>query len=456
MKTSIVILVVLAGYSAAQNPRCPNQCFASKDAVDFFCAFQPAENECSVKACTSPNSGWKCAFSPTSCPNKCSFDRNSAEQECKLYPEELNCAAQKCGKDENDFKCAPAPDTAYAKCIGDPHCTTFDKRYMNCQGNGEFLLSKSTADPYYELQGRFTRGNTGSLWSVSTAVALRYETLETIQVERKLISGSCKTEIRYGGQLLNLPDGEFRARTVGSVGSSSVSVARNLQYIHLRATNNGNRRNMFVVLQEGTFVGMCMLWEVRPMLLGTILVSTQGITGLLGNPNGDILDDMKTPQGAIVPFNGNRDQTSYCNDNWCIRNENDSIFSYHSGDTFNTFMDCDGVNMLPVSRQAVAIDPEVRRICQGDVDCEFDGRIGGAREAQMFKNVVTLSQIDTNAIKKSFKIPLNLSIPSLPPLPSARPTPSPSPSKTLPPKCNCNLARIEPKCLCVCFGFACA
>ena len=63
----------------------------------------------------------------------------------------------------NELFAAPRPAGSCACTFDDPHVRTFDNMVYDCQGDGDFILSKSM-DSDFELQGRFFKpegwGNT--------------------------------------------------------------------------------------------------------------------------------------------------------------------------------------------------------------------------------------------------------------------------------------------------------
>ena len=90
--------------------------------------------------------------------------------------------------------------------------------------------------------------------------------------------------------------------------------------------------------------------------------------GLLGTPNGDRKDDWMTPQGSPVSVQGDKrfePAYEYCTQNWCIRNETDSLFSYSEDKKFSDISKCDAPYNKAIEEAVANASEELISLCQG-------------------------------------------------------------------------------------------
>jgi von Willebrand factor type D domain len=88
----------------------------------------------------------------------------------------------------------------------DPHVETFDGHKYDCQGNGDFILSKSLISNRFELQGRFNKLDlsTGLTGTTTTAAVFKSgvsgePTLEVESVPNTYDHYTCQLKYTIGG-----------------------------------------------------------------------------------------------------------------------------------------------------------------------------------------------------------------------------------------------------------------
>lgn len=106
--------------------------------------------------------------------------------------------------------------------------------------------------------------------------------------------------------------------------------------------------------------------------------ATGDIDGLFGVPNGNVADDWTGKDGTIFPIAADRrgqEAYDYCVQNWCIRNEVESLFKYERSDSFAENDKCgDRITPHPPVRNP---PPAVLALCGKDPDCLLDATVEG-------------------------------------------------------------------------------
>lgn len=139
---------------------------------------------------------------------------------------------------------------------------------------------------------------------------------------------------------------------------------------------------------EGTFG--CYL-EFMRTFIPDVIIQNGGVRGLLGTPNGDAFDDWTTKTGEIITVPKTRqgrlfeEAYTYCTSNWCVSEESESLFSYESGTSFESFNLCN----LPygTTPDFDSVSSEVRELCRNADACLVDGLSGNLDDAWTALNV---------------------------------------------------------------------
>lgn len=163
--------------------------------------------------------------------------------------------------------------------FGDPHLITLDNVFYDFMASGEFILSRATEGPEFQVQARFV--SISSVVSVTDAVATTIDGVE-VNVQR---GPSGSSILRVNGAVVSLIDGE--RIDVGSGGS----VTRSGRELTIENSNG----DLVEVSSFGSFTGF----------LNVAVVPADNRTpgtleGLLGNDNGIAGDDFQLANGTIL------------------------------------------------------------------------------------------------------------------------------------------------------------
>ena len=109
-------------------------------------------------------------------------------------------------------KSPPLPDNC-GSLWGDPHIVTFDGLKYDCQGTGEYILSKSM-DSNFQLQGRFEKFENDTQGTVTTAAAL--VTGESGEPKIEVRFNGCKLEYLINGVIIDLDSKWVREGTLST------------------------------------------------------------------------------------------------------------------------------------------------------------------------------------------------------------------------------------------------
>lgn len=256
----------------------------------------------------------------------------------------------------------------------------------DCMGAGEFVLSKAILDGYpydFEANGRFWKFDNPYIYGswASGVVAKQDVSVQLTIAESQLPYTTMFDEIPVNFYV----DGEPRLLTQGS-GDHRVIV-----------TVSGYRIEVFFVT-----TGIMVTVEVRPggsnhifSLPGSLNVyiclpndndKIIDVTGLLGNKDGDGSNDFVDIDGNVVAVT-NENDFEFCTDNWCLRDETKTLFTFDEGYDFDHYNHCDRdrkgrrleVDLSSASDEVKAICAEV----DDDPGCLFDGVQLGPRAAQI-------------------------------------------------------------------------
>ena len=165
---------------------------------------------------------------------------------------------------------------------GDPHIVTLDGFKYTFNGLGEFVLIETSGDRF-SLQGRMVQAVDDEGVPISatvfSAIAGKELYSDTVQFE---LANNDEVDVLVNGELLDfdgLPEQQFNNVSVRTGESSATAVFSSGVYVEVRAANG---------------------------ILSTLLVSLADsyrsqTTGLMGNYNGDMSDDLQ-PRNAPVPI----------------------------------------------------------------------------------------------------------------------------------------------------------
>ena len=198
--------------------------------------------------------------------------------------------------------------TASGGAWGDPHFTTFDGSYYDFQGVGEFVAAKSTTDKL-ELQVRQQAYGTSKMVSVNTALAFN--------------TGSDVVAVYLNPKRIVINNREA-GLTFTDIGlGNGGRVTKNGDALEIR-TNNGD------VLKV----------SFTPDFLNYVLLANRNrqskLAGLLGNFDGNRLNDIATRAGLTVNPTEFKTFYSTFSDSWRIT-QNESLFEYDSGKTTDSY-----------------------------------------------------------------------------------------------------------------------
>ncbi|MFI6484927.1 VWD domain-containing protein [Nonomuraea sp. NPDC050663] len=246
--------------------------------------------------------------------------------------------------------------------LGDPHMRTGDGHAYDFQGHGEFdiLLDPDRPDDL-RLQTRMTPYRGSTVVSVISAVGLSVAGTHL----GFSIAGFDVPEVWRNGTLWSLQVGETTLP-----GDASIT----------RTTNGA----FIARWRDGTEIAV----TARPWGYDvTVAVSPDRagkLTGLLGNFNGDINDDLTSRTGQTFGLNiGFADLYGSFGDSWRIR-QAESLFKYAEGESTDTFTD-KTFPPQPTSAVGLPDQHEAEAICQAAgvtdpqvlKDCVLDVAVSG-------------------------------------------------------------------------------
>lgn len=267
---------------------------------------------------------------------------------------------------------------------GDPHVQPYDGGQWDCQGTGEFKLAEAELTNYdynFEAQARFWRfGLTGISYSWTTGLALKQDVTVQVTIGEEELEGTTMFE--------DLPvnfyvDGTLRRLTEGS-GDHRVIVTVDGFNIYIYFVTTGIAATIYVRPNSvsahiNTIPGSLTAYICLPYDNPNIV----NVKGLLGTPNDDTADDWMNADGTA--WTGGSNAFDYCTDTWCIRDVNDSLFTYNDGYLFDHYEKCDDPrNTRHLSEvDTSTASQEILNACQDVVDydgydsCLYEGIVMG-------------------------------------------------------------------------------
>ena len=233
---------------------------------------------------------------------------------------------------------SPLPDHVGVS-WGEPHVVTFDNLKYDCHGKGEFVLVRAT-DQSFEVQGRFTELHDAPVSRI-LAVAISEEA-ETPVIQLSFPENPSVETGKVGVCPLDLyVDGIRRNVLSGSGQDHAVEVTVSNGRVDVLYESSGAVVSVDVMASSAygcylnVFVG---LPDANPSL--------SNIIGLMGTPNNETGDDWMNPDGNTLQLPSSQGgflhepAHAYCTENWCLRSEQESLFTYEDGFALDDYENC--------------------------------------------------------------------------------------------------------------------
>ncbi|CAB9499705.1 Membrane [Seminavis robusta] len=240
----------------------------------------------------------------------------------------------------------------------DPHLTTYDGHNTDCQGSGDYILSRSL-DSDFEMQARFSINSlrqgtfnfaTGQLQifngtvAKSTVFKSGYDSEPVIEVfagsNNAQSLGECEMEWFFDKvEKANIGSGSGISGGTSGTGDGTDNVGHGFEdlgwgvfmrsgpyrYLYLRESK------VYLEFKKWHFDTWGCAMNVCVCLPNTSL-RNEKFVGLFGTPNWDTSDEYMERDGKKIP-NGKvprtvADQNAYCLEHWCINDKNENMFKY--------------------------------------------------------------------------------------------------------------------------------
>ena len=264
---------------------------------------------------------------------------------------------------------------------GDPHYTTFDGLKYDFNGIGEFTLVTSSLFNF-TIQGRMARWRYNSA-SVYTGFAMQAENASRFQIQR---TTSDKAIIFLNDDTVILEQGILLRYIYPGL---SVDISRNLRDIDIRYIESGISIKLTIY---STYMNCLLPLDNR---------FRGKIEGMLGNFNGEITDDLMTPNGSYIPSTSSTREIHYNFGLLWRVPPNDSLFTYQNSFDYNSYSDTSFVPIFEIP-DITEVSPEIRNVCGDSLACTFDafatGSLELASETVQFETMVEEIVSDTVAV----------------------------------------------------------
>lgn len=244
-------------------------------------------------------------------------------------------------------------DKYSAGSYGDPHLFTFDGLQYSCQAKGDFWLSRSL-DSGMKVQGRFERLNMQA--TLTTGVVAQ---------------SSDK------GPTVALLISDTRSRPTILIVNGVEQSGVQYEDATVRVYARGNDQHTILFTDTGLQVDVDRIMSRFPHFsvntkIPPSLFVNERVVGLLGTPNDNPLDDWTDANGITLPFSSaDKDGFDYCTNNWCIRNEADSLFTYMETRNFAYYSGCDDPYVGDIDLSLAS--PANEKLCGLNAQCLVDG-----------------------------------------------------------------------------------
>jgi len=215
----------------------------------------------------------------------------------------------------------PLPDPAASGAVtGDPHLVTLDGLGYDFQATGEYVLSRSTDDPDFEIQARFVP--IGENASATEAMATRLDGGSV------MIDANDATPLQVDGAATELDD--FSSVAVGNDAIFREGDRYTIVYAGDDGVVNSGDSRLVVDVVGGRIDFQARL---NDDLAGSV-------EGLLGDGDGDQSNDVALQDGTVLarPFAFDELYGQY-RDDWRVTDEAESLFQYSEDESLAGFYD---------------------------------------------------------------------------------------------------------------------
>lgn len=244
----------------------------------------------------------------------------------------------------------------------------------------------SLESPKFMIQERFSAvaSTICSQASVSTGIAIQEENLPKIQLtlpKDLSAADSLNVDTVAGCPLQFFLDGNLTAMEAGT-GTEDIEILVDGSLVEISFPFTGVEIRARV--RESSAFGCFFTIQV---FLPFTYRSGETILGLLGKPNGNARDDWVGVDGTTLQAPANQEDSlfsaayNYCVDNWCIKNESESIFTHIDPTSFETVNKCDEDFADDLEDAVADASDAVKNLCGGDVFCIVDGVCGNLEDA---------------------------------------------------------------------------
>jgi hypothetical protein len=276
------------------------------------------------------------------------------------------------------------------------HFQTFDNLKYDCQGEGEFSVVKSL-DSKFELQGRFIRFDPKRRPTVTQAVAFNTDDGDPI------VQVNAPENADNGCSPYMFIDGEPYAMKEESEKVKSITITHKKKKKEEGFYFLYESDLQLEVFAKTSKKNGCVL---RAKLCMPDCYERAGETfvGLLGTPDGDKSNDWTGKDGSVFPVKAKSgvDEYNYCVPNWCVQEEEASLFIYDGEKKFDDFNQCDQEPDYETEECVENPPQELAGICglEGR-ECLVDGCVAGPEAAEQAVQAKQ-AQIDQNCGKEIF------------------------------------------------------
>ena len=242
----------------------------------------------------------------------------------------------------------------------------------------------------FQIQGRFVKFVEERTPTVTKAVVIKASSIAPavqVNVPSTALDGVCKPYAYLGKE----------ARDIDTLDKDQ-------DIFQSQVLTEGDKHGIVLYFLDSKV--QVTMWAKRSSKNGCVLgtsvciehdspLADDSFVGLLGTPNGNKFDDWMSETGAVtIPESARErldDGTEFCVDNWCIRNEEESLFTYDEDEdeSFDLFEEChpqakdsiDTATIDCVEDTQANPSSELAKICGIDLACIVEGCVGGKEDA---------------------------------------------------------------------------